>query len=240
MKSIQTTALVLWMAIFIAAAFFVGQFLASKEIFDITPIITGDRNEEETDKEDIGDDTLANDVVIDKIGQETVRIGLNIASDYFSLYYKDYINYIINNIDKYSGSEKVIINDTLASDYVFYAIPRNIDTDKYKSSESGDRISITEAEINSFADKMFGKDIDESFKKDGKYGYDKLSKKYSIDKNTDYSEWTQELSKIENITSNELVLTFSCKKNGDKNSNETIKLTCLYKGGRYIVTEVEI
>ena len=244
MKSIQITALVLWMAIFIAISFFLGQFLASKEIFDITSLITGEKSTEKSEESEVKDEILANDVVINKIGQETVRIGQNIASDYFSEYYKDYINYIMNNINKYSQAEKVTIDDMLASDYVFYAVSRNIDIFKYESDDENGIVNIPEAEINSFVDNMFGKEIDENLKKDGKYGYSKTTKKYSIDKVREHEEYMQQLQKIENITSNEIVLTCSCKKTeGVKTLSkeiQTIELTCLYKGGRYIVESVKV
>lgn len=243
MKSIQTTALILWMVIFIAASFILGQFLVSKGILDITSVITGQRHNDGVKKEE-AEDELANDVVINKVGQETVRIGLNVASGYFSEYYKDYINYILNNIDIYSESESIAINNMLASDYVFYAVSRKVDVFKYESNEDNNVISISEAEINSFIDKMFEKEIDESFKKQSKYGYDKTSKKYIMDKIDDSEEYFQELQKIENISANELVLTYSCSKpEGSRElakEIETIKLTCIYKGGRYIINEIQI
>lgn len=244
MKSIQTIAIVLWMIIFIVAAFFVGQFLASKDIFDITSFVMGEKKDPEADKAEPKDELLANDVVTNKIGQETVRIGLNVASNYFSDYYNDYINYILGNSDKYSEDGKVVIDNTLASDYVFYAVSRNIDGEKYSSHESTERMDITEAELNSFVDKMFGKEIDDAYKKDGKYGYSKSTKTYSMEKIEDYDEFSQELEKIENITSNQIVLTFKCMQTySEKNNNKnviTINLTCVYKGGRYIVTEVQL
>lgn len=240
MKSIQTTALVLWMFIFIIGAFVLGQILISKDIFDITPIITGDRSKEKSDEE-INNEALESGISINKIGQETVRIGLNVALDYFSEYYREYINYIMKNIDKYSEKGIVTINDTLASDYAFYAVSRNIDVDKYKSNYANNIINISEAEINSLVDIMFGKNIDQSFKKDIKYGYDKASRKYSINKLSDHDEYSQELQRIENATSNKVVLTYGCKAKGSSTQNiEIIKMTCVYKGGRYIVTEIQI
>ena len=243
MKSIQATALILWMVIFIAASFILGQFLASKGILDVTSVITGQTHDTKVENDET-EDELANDVVITKVGQETVRIGLNVAYDYFSDYYKEYINYIMNNIDIYSESESIVINNTLASDYVFYAVSRKVDIFKYKSNEDNNVISISEAEMNSFVDKMFEKEIDESFKKQSKYGYDKTSKKYIMDKIDDSVEYLQELQNIENISANELVLTYKCSKlEGSKElakEMETIKLTCIYKGGRYIITEVKI
>lgn len=242
MKSIQTTALILWMAIFIAAAFFLGQFLASKNIFDTTSFILGENSDEKTDEIDIEDDMLGNEVVINKIGQETVRIGLNIASDYFSDNYYNYIDYIMNNIDKYSQSEKVTINDTLASDYIFYVASRNLDFfDHQRHMEDDDAVVISEAEINSAIDIMFGKNIDEAFKMESKYGYDKTTKKYTVEKDIGNRRYSVELQDIENITSNEVVLTYEGSKLEDEQDDtKTIKLRCVYKGGRYIVTEVQI
>jgi len=241
MKTIQMTAIILWGIIFIAAAFVLGQFLVSKNIFDITSVITFEEGEDETTTP--VDEELANDVVINKVGQETVRIGLNIAEEYFSNYYKYYINYIISNNDSYPANQKIQVNDTLASEYVFYAITASIDSEKYSSNEESGKILIAEAEVNSFADKMFEKEIDEAFKKDGKYSYDNINKNYSIEKISDHEEYVQDLSKIENITSNQILLTYKCKKIDDKNSKAeleyTIKLTVLYKGGRYIVSDVE-
>lgn len=241
MKSIQMTAIILWGIIFIAAAFVLGQFLVSKNVFDITSIITGEDNKEETTTQI--DDELANDIVINKVGQETVRVGLNMAKEYFSEYYEEYINYIMSNTDSYPTNQKVQVNDTLASEYVFYAVSASIDSDKYSSNEEDGKILITEAEVNSFADKMFEKEIDEAFKKDGKYSYNSANKNYSIEKISEHEEYVQELSKIENITSNQMVLTYECKNVSEKNSKveleNTIKLTVTYKGGRYLVSDVE-
>jgi len=242
-KSIQITALVLWVTIFIVAAFVLGQFLVSKDIFDVTYFITGQQKEKESTENKV-EDELANDVMINKIGQETVRVGLNIAKEYFSNYYKGYLNYIMANNEKYKANEKTAITNTLASDYVFYAISKGTDLDKYKSNVMENEIIISESEINSFVDMMFGKEIDEAYKKDGKYGYDKLSKKYSMEKSNPSGEYSQELQKIENVTSNQIELTFSCKmingKSDTVKKEETIKLICIYKGGRYVVTEVQI
>lgn len=243
MKSIQMTAILLWVGIFIIAAFIAGQILASKNIFDVTGFITGTKTGDEKEKEEKVEDELANDIVIDKIGQETVRIGLNVAKEYFSEYYKEYINYIISNTDSYPNDEKILINETLASDYVFYAILRKIDNNKYISNDYNDNIIIKESEVNSFIDKMFNKEIDETFKKDGKYGYDKVNKEYSMEKNDQHYRYVQELENIENITSNEIILTYTCRRTDDENSKiqeqYTVKLTVIYKGGRYIVTEVQ-
>lgn len=244
MKSIQATALILWMLIFIAAAFILGQFLASKNIFDLTSIITGESGDKNNDN-GIIDDELANDVVNNKIGKETVRVGLNVAKNYFEDYYKDYINYLMGNLEKYNGGEKVVINDVLASDYVFYAIANNIDKDKYFSNNQDNNIGITEAEVNSFIDKMFEKNIDAAYKKQGKYGYDKINKEYSVEKTSVHSEYSQEIEKIENITSNKVILEYSCFQIADNKNNKPsiqnkIQLTVEYTGGRYIVTEILI
>lgn len=236
MKSFQVVALLLWGFIFVVAAFVLGQFLASKDILDVSEIITGkdeigDKTETETD------DILASDVVIDKVGQETVRVGYNVTKEYFEDYYKSYINYIMQNSDMYPASKKVEITETLATDYIFYAVSNNVDSEKYKILESEENINIRESEINSFVDKMFEKGIDQSYKKDGKYGYDNASKTYSMEKNSDYKEYNQEVKKIENVTSNKLVVTYSCSK---ENNENTIQLTAEYKGGRYIVTEAQV
>lgn len=238
MKSIQITAIILWVFIFVVAAFVLGQFLVSKDVFDITTIITGKGDETDL-KEDVIEDEFANEIVINKVGQETVRVGLNIVEGYFSDYYKEYINYIMANLDKYLSQESIVMTNTLASDYVFYAVSRNIDKDKYESLQEKNLEQISEAELNSFIDKMFGMQIDEAYKKDGKNGYDKLSKKYNIEKNTGHEEYKQELQEIKNITSNEICLTYKCA-GLDQKEQQIIKLICTYKGGRYIITEVQI
>lgn len=243
MKSIQMTALILWMAIFIVAAFVLGQFLSSKEIFDITTIISGDSNKDV--KNNQNGDEFSNEAIINKIGQETVRVGLNIAKDYFTAYYNEYVNYIMSNDESYPDNEKITINDTLASEYIFYAISSSKDEDKYESLEEEGVVEVTEAEANSFIDKMFGKEIEDAYKKDGKYGYDRINRTYSMEKQGVNQKYTTELKEITNVTSNELVLTYDCKgvSSNSKYENmiesKTIKLTVIYKGGRYIVTEVE-
>lgn len=231
MKSIQTIALLLWMIIFVVAAFILGQFLVSKDIFDITEIIIGQTSSEDRNVTQTDDSSSSTN----KVGKETVRIGLNIANDYFEKYYKEYINYIISNSEIYHSGKKIFIGEDLASDYVFYAMARNIDTDKYTCELSGDKIVVTEAEANSFIDKMFAKEISEILMNDYKNGYDRTSRKYNIEKNNKHSEFIQELSNIQNVTSNELILAYICK-NG--NEHNVVKLTVVYKGGRYIVTEV--
>ncbi len=239
MKSIQMTALLLWGIIFIVLAFIVGQILASKEIFDVTGIVTGEGNKEEVKENPLGDDLES----INKIGQETVRIGLNIAKDYFSDYYSEYVNYIMSNSDSYPVNVKVNINDTLASEYAFYAISNEIDEEKYLSYDNDDEVIVLESSINSFIDTMFEKEIDDAFKKDGKYGYDKISRKYTVDKNNTSNIYLQELDNIENVTANQMILTYTCRsvntKDGEKKAVNDVELTVVYKGGRYIVTEVE-
>jgi len=232
LKSIQLTALFLWLFIFVVASFVLGQFLVSKNIFDVTTFLPGQEQKDIIDDET---DNVENDVVIDKVGQETVRIGLNIANNYFSDYYKEYVNYVMHNSDSYPSNQDIQINDTLATEYVFYAVSRNIDNDKYESVEENNNVIIKEAEINSFADKVFGKEIDEAYKKDGKYGYDNNKKEYAIERNTDSYECIQELENIENITSNELKLIYSCR---SEKGESTVKLSVIYKGGRYLVTQV--
>ena len=89
---------------------------------------------------------------------------------------------------------------------------------------------------------MFAKSIDQSYKKDGKYGYNNTSKTYSIEKNDSYKKYVQVLENIENVTSNELILTYSYKEIGDENKSDkenNIQLKVTYKGGRYIVTEIQ-
>ena len=232
MKSIQMTALLLWGIIFIVAAFIVGQILASKEIFDITGIVTGEGNEEEIKENPLGDDLES----INKIGQETVRIGLNMAKDYFSDYYSSYINYVMSNSDSYPVNVKVNISDTLASEYA-------VDEEKYLSYDSEDEVIVLESSINSFIDIMFKKEIDDAFKKDGKYGYDKTTRKYTVEKNNTAKTYLQELDNIQNVTANQIILTYNCRsvnvKDGEKKAVNDINLTVVYKGGRYIVTEVE-
>ena len=245
MKSIQTVAIVLWTAIFIVVSFAVGQILASKGIFDVTSFVTGKVTPKNDVPKDSNEEVQQNDDVINKVGQETVRIGLNVAKNQFSTYYKDYINYIMANDDLYAKNSKVTISDKEASDYVFYAISRNIDKDKYVTKANEDKIILTEASINSFVDTMFEKSIEESYKKLASNGYDKAKKEYSIDKNSDKEEYAQEITDIQNVTSNQVIVTYNCKKIESKDSKEVIKdekninITLVYRGGRYIVTEVE-
>lgn len=240
MKSIQMTALILWGAIFMIAAFILGQFLVSKDIFDITGLFTingEDEGNESLGSENNLDDELASDIVINKIGQETIRIGLNVGKDYFSEYYKDYINYIMVDEKLYKQDQKVTITDELASDYVFYAVARGVDIDKYTSEESEDKISITEGNLNSFVDKMFAKSVAKEYKDDSSNGYDKVTKTYRIEKNDNLEESIQELTSIENITSNQIKLIFDCKT--ESNQKNQINMYVVYRGGRYILTDVE-
>ncbi len=158
MKLIQTTAIILWGIIFIVAAFVVGQMLASKDIFDVTAFVMGKIPEKKENVTEIENDgNVVNDDSINKIGQETVRVGLNVAKTHFASYYKEYVNYIMAENDIYSNNNKVTITDKEASDYVFYALSRNTDKDKYNASLSGDKVNISEANINSFIDNMFEK-----------------------------------------------------------------------------------
>ena len=131
MKSFQVVALLLWGFIFIVAAFVLGQFLASNNIFDVSEIIAGKKDNDEKIESEI-EDILDSDIVIDKIGQETVRIGYNVAREHFGNYYEAYINYIIENATMYPENEKVEITETLATDYVFYSVSNNVDTQKYE------------------------------------------------------------------------------------------------------------
>lgn len=246
MKSIQMTAIILWGVIFIVAAFVVGQMLASKDIFDVTAFVMGKIPEKKENVTEIENDgNVVNDDSINKIGQETVRVGLNVAKMHFASYYKEYVNYIMAENDIYYNNNKVAITDKEASDYVFYALSRNTDKDKYNASLNGDKINISEANINSFIDNMFEKTITDTYKKNNTSGYDKTAKTYSISKNTDIKEYSQELTNIENVTSNQVILSFNCKKVETTNKKETVteektvKLTVVYRGGRYIVTEVE-
>ena len=212
MKSIQTTAIVLWTFIFIAVSFVAGQILASKGVFDITAFVTGKVVQKDNSTDVKNDDTVINDDVINKIGQETVRVGLNVAKSQFTTYYKDYVNYIMANDDIYAKNNKVTITNKEASDYVFYALSRNVDVDKYTANMSGNKINISEANINAFIDTMFEKSIDEAYKKIASNGYSKTNKEYSIDKNTDIEEYSEKLTNIQNVTSNQIILTYNCKK----------------------------
>ena len=248
MKSIQTIAIILWGIIFMVAAFILGQFLIKNDIFDVTTLFTisGDKEEGNTSVEGIeSDDELKNDVIINKVGQETVRVGQNIAKDYFTNYYKEYVNYIMANADKYKVNKKISITDELASDYIFYALSRNLDSDKYTSQISDSKVSISEGNINSFIDKMFAKEISDSYKQDDRNGYDKSTKSYSIVKNEKENDYIHELNKIENITSNQIKLEFECKRilKEDKKTQvldeKQINIYAVYRGGRYLVTEVE-
>lgn len=245
MKSIQTTAIVLWTFIFIAVSFVAGQILASKGVFDITAFVTGKVVQKDNSTDVKNDDTVINDDVINKIGQETVRVGLNVAKSQFTTYYKDYVNYIMANDDIYAKNNKVTITNKEASDYVFYALSRNVDVGKYTANMSGNKINISEANINAFIDTMFEKSIDEAYKKIASNGYSKTNKEYSIDKNTDIEEYSEKLTNIQNVTSNQIILTYNCKKIEKKDSKENvvdeknINITIVYRGGRYIVTEVE-
>lgn len=246
MKSIQTTAIVLWTFIFIAISFAAGQILASKGVFDITAFVTGKvvQKDNNTDVKN-DDDALTNDDAINKIGQETVRVGLNVAKNQFTTYYKDYVNYIMANDDLYAKNNKVTITNKEASDYVFYALSRNVDNGKYTANMNGNKVNISEANINSFIDTMFEKSIDEAYKKIASNGYSKTNKEYSIDKNTDIEEYSEQLTNVQNVTSNQIILTYDCKKIENKDSKEnvvdekTVNITIVYRGGRYIVTEVE-
>jgi len=238
-KSIQATALILWMVIFIVAAFVVGQFLASKDIFDISTVIFGNEKEQEETNVTV-DDMYANEQTINKIGQETVRVGLNVVEEYFSKYYEGYINYLMQESDTYPLGENITIDNTLASDYVFYAVSSGINDNMYSSERNDGMVIITEAEINSFIEKYFRKEVEEAYKKQGKYGYDKLNKKYSLEESNISQEYIKELQEIENVNSNEIILTFRCKSNNKQKEQENIiKLNVLYKGGRYIVTTVQ-
>ena len=245
MKSIQITAVILWGIIFMAVAFILGQILVSKDVFDITGIFTVDKDKQNTLNNSGMINETEKDVITDKIGQETVRIGQNIAIDYFSEYYEAYIDYIMSDTDVYEVNEKITITDELASDYIFYAIAREVDDDKYKSEELDNKILISEGNVNSFIDKMFGKEISEKYKKSNANGYDKKTKQYNIQKIEEYDEYSQELLSIENITSNQVKLGFSCKKKtlkGNKYvSTETkqVNIYAVYRGGRYILTEIE-
>lgn len=241
MKSFQVIAILLWGIIFIVAAFILGQFLASNDIFDISEIITGKKDSDDNIEPE-KDDILASDIVINKVGQETIRVGYNVAKEYFENYYEAYINYIMENTEIYPENQKMEITDTLATDYVFYAVSNKIDVEKYPIVSDNGSINIREAEINSFIDKMFAKDIDQTYKKDGKYGYNNVSKIYSIDKEYNYRKYIQSLENIENVTSNELILTYNCKEMSSynkSNKENKIQLKVTYKGGRYIVTEVQ-
>lgn len=246
MKTIQATAIILWGVIFVVAAFVVGQILASKDIFDVTAFVMGKIPEKEDNVSDVENvDNIANDDSINKIGQETARVGLNVAKDYFSTYYKEYVNYVMAENDIYSNNNKVTITDKEASDYVFYALARNIDNEKYTANVANGKVNISEANLNSFIDNMFEKSVTETYKKNNASGYDKTGKTYSITRENDIAEYVQELTNVENVTSNQVILIFSCKKVEKTDKKETvteekqIKLTAVYRGGRYIVTEVE-
>ena len=246
MKSIQMIALILWVAIFVVAAFVLGQFLVSKDIFDVTGILTindTQENEQETGKDDII--SIDDEEVINKIGQETVRIGQNVANEYFLNYYKEYVNYILLDTIKYPMNEKVTITDDLASDYVFYALSNKVDDEKYKYEENNNVITVSEADLNAFADKLFQKKIDETYKVRNEYGYDTNEKAYNIKVSNDKQEYIQELVAIKNITSNNIELQFECQNlEKDYNNKQSIKkyqvnIDVVYKGGRYIVTDVQ-
>ena len=246
MRSIQATAIILWVIIFVIAAFILGQFLSSKGILDITAFITGNKNEEQTkeDKENTASDELQNDIIISKVGQETVRIGQNIAMDYFASYYKEYINYIMQNGELYEGKSKVAITNDLASDYVFFALANQVDQAKYVANSSGNTLTITEGNVNSFVDKMFAKTISEKYKTSAK-GYERKTKEYNIERSSENIDCMQELTLIENVTSNQMKLSFDCKKMEIEDKKQVIKeikqinLYVVYRGGRYIVTDVE-
>ncbi len=241
MKSIQMIALILWVAIFVAFAFVLGQFLVSKDIFDVTGIFTINNvedNKQESSKDDVI--SIEDEEIINKIGQETVRIGQNVAFEYFSAYYKEYVNYILQDVtNKYPMNEKITITDVLASDYVFYSVSNRMD------EENDTIITVLEADINAFADKMFQKKIDDTYKMKNEYGYDINKKEYNIKLSDDKQEFIQELLSIKNITSNKIELQFKCQSTEkDNNNNMSIKkyqvnIDIVYKGGRYIVTDVQ-
>jgi len=247
MKSIQTTAIILWGFIFMVAAFILGQFLISKDIFDVTGLFTINEDKENKDKEnkESSGDELESDVLIDKVGQETVRIGLNIAENYFSEYYTEYVNYIMADSEKYMVNSKTNITNDLASDYAFYVLSNSIDDDKYVSEENEDKTLISEGNLNSFIDKMFAKEVSAEYKQDVNNGYDKKTKMYNITKNKNQVEYMQELTSIENITSNQIKLEFKCKEvvvEDKKTSSEDeiqVNIYIVYRGGRYILTDVE-
>ncbi len=246
MKGIQATAIILWVVIFVIAAFVLGQFLVSKNIFDITSFITlNDKKEEDSDNEENIQDEIQNDVVINKVGQETVRIGQNVAKDYFSNYYREYINYVMQDSTIYKLGEKIAITNDIASDYVFYAFSKGLDTDKYISNINNNKLVITEANANSFIDKIFEQEISKTYKENSSNGYNKESKTYSIQIDNSKQDYVQELISMENITSNQMILKYDCKKVVEKNKNTEIQdqkeidITIVYRGGRYIITEVQ-
>ena len=244
MRSIQATAIILWIVIFVIISFVLGQFLSSKGILDVTSFITGDSNEKDTKDETISkqDNELESDIAINKIGQETVRIGKNVATDYFKTCYKEYVNYVLTSTE-YKEKEKTAITSELASDYVFYAVSNGLDNAKYVSENKEDVVVIAEGEINSFADKMFAQSISDKYKNEN--GYDKVKKEYTVQKKEDILSYSQELISVENITSNEVKLTFSCKELSEKDDKTEVKtqkqitIYAVYRGGRYIVTNVE-
>lgn len=235
MRSIQTTAIILWGVIFMMLAFALGQFLASAEIFDVTGIFSGDTAIQD------GGNSEPNDDVINKIGQETVRIGQNVAIDYFSQYYKEYVNYIMSDKVNYKIDQKIAITDELASDYAFYAFINEVDVDKYDSKKKEGNITISEGNVNSFIDNMFAKKSVDEYKNNNSYGYDKKTKTYTIERTKIPEQYVQELVNIENITSNQVKLEFKIKGliNYDGKTKTQVNIFAVYRGGRYIVTEVE-
>lgn len=248
MKSIQTTAIILWGIIFMVASFILGQFLISKDVFDVTKLFTINSNDKGIEnKEDsvVHGDEFEDEDIISKVGQETIRIGQNVAKDYFSYYYEEFVNYIMTDNQKYKANNKVVITDDLASDYVFYALSRQLDKDKYTSDEVNNEVIISEGDLNSFINNMFEKEISSAYKKNNNNGYDSKLKTYNIVKNEKHEEYRQELTGIENITSNEIKLQFDCTKLSSNAKKEQatkekqINIYAVYRGGRYIVTDVE-
>ncbi len=228
MRAIKTTAILLWVFIFIVAAFIVGQYLSTKEIYSMfkeKEIV----NEQETEEKE---------QVIDKIGKETVRIGSKIAKDYFAEQYSDFVTIIVEE-DVFDKQGKKEINDEIATNYVMKAITMAMDEEKYKlvAGSSGERVTILESEVNKFIDQMFEKNIFEEIKTSEKAGYNNVDKTYNIQTEKRTTEYNVELTNVVNITSNNVMLDFIVK---DQNESQNVKIEIEYKGGRYTVLNYEV
>ncbi|MDD4376407.1 MAG: hypothetical protein PHR25_06515, partial [Clostridia bacterium] len=209
MRAIKTTAILLWVFIFIVAAFIVGQYLSTKEIYSMF------KEKEIANEQEI--ETEKEEKVIDKIGEETIRIGSNIAKEYFTKQYSDFVTIVVAE-DVFEKQIKKDITEEIATNYVMKAIAVSMDEDKYNqvAGSSGERAIILESEVNKFIDQMFNKNVLEEIKTSEKAGYNSIDKTYGIERETQLTGYNVELASISNITSNKLKLDFIVK---DKSKN---------------------
>lgn len=230
MRAIKTTAILLWVFIFIVAAFIVGQYLSTKEIYSMF------KEKEIANEQEI--ETEKEEKVIDKIGEETIRIGSNIAKEYFTKQYSDFVTIVVAE-DVFEKQIKKDITEEIATNYVMKAIAVSMDEDKYNqvAGSSGERAIILESEVNKFIDQMFNKNVLEEIKTSEKAGYNSIDKTYGIERETQLTGYNVELASISNITSNKLKLDFIVK---DKSKNQNVKIEVEYKAGRYTILNYEV